>query len=161
GHMRSYEAMTKVKTKARKALQLDDQLAEARLPLAAALFFYDWDWAGAEEEFRRAIQANPNYALAHQSYGLYLITMKRFDEALSSMHRALEIDPISPLIKTTMGFPYYYSGQYEQAIRQYREALEEDPSFGLTRVALADVYTQLGSYEQAIENYEQGLAMWE
>ncbi|HKQ08261.1 MAG TPA: winged helix-turn-helix domain-containing protein [Blastocatellia bacterium] len=161
GHMRSYEAMTKVKTKARKALQLDDQLAEARLPLAAALFFYDWDWAGAEEEFKRAIQANPNYAAAHQSYGLYLIAMSRFDEALASMHRAQEIDPVSPLIKTTIGFPYYYSGQYEQAIRQYHEALEEDPSFGLTRVALADVYTRLGSYEQAIESYEQGLAMWE
>jgi TolB-like protein/tetratricopeptide (TPR) repeat protein len=161
GHMRSYEAMTKVKTKARKALQLDDQLAEARLPLAAALFFYDWDWAGAEEEFKRSIKANPNYAVAHQSYGLFLIAMKRFDESLSSMRRALEIDPVSPLIKTTVGFPYYYSGQYEQAIKQYHEALEEDPYFGLTHVALADVYTQLGRYEQAIEYYEQGLAMWE
>jgi len=161
GHMRSYEAMSKVKAKARKALALDDQLAEARLPLAAALFFYDWDWAGAEEEFKRSIKANPNYAVAHQSYGLFLIAMKRFDEALQSLRRAQEIDPVSPLIKTTIGFPYYYSGQYEKALEQYGEALEEDTNFGLTYVALADVYTQLGKYDQAIENYEQGLALWE
>jgi TolB-like protein/DNA-binding SARP family transcriptional activator len=160
GHMPSYQGMLKVKAMARKALQLDDQLAEAHLPLAAALFFYDWDWAGAEEEFKRSIKTNPSYAVAHQSYGLYLTAMKRFSEALSSFKQALEADPVSPLIKTSAALPYYYSGNYKQAMEQFRETIEIDPYFGLAHVALADVYIQMEMYEQAIEHYKLGMATW-
>jgi DNA-binding winged helix-turn-helix (wHTH) protein/tetratricopeptide (TPR) repeat protein len=160
GYMQPFQAMPLVKAMARRALRLDNSLAEARLSLATALFFYDWDWAGAEEEFKRSIESNPGYARAHQSYGLYLIAMRRFDEATWSMKKALEADPVSPLIKTTAGFPYYYSGQYELALRQYNDTLEEDPLFGLAHVALGDVYVQMGMHEEAIERYKQGMALW-
>ena len=160
GYMRPYQAMPKVKAMAQKALQLDEHLAEARLPLAAALFFFDWDWAGAEEEFKRSIAANPDYAVAYQTYGLYLIVMKRFEEASAMLGRAMEADPVSPLIKTTAGFPYHYSGQLEQAIKLYRETLEEDPYFGLAHVSLADVCLQTGMYEEAIDHYRQAMATW-
>lgn len=160
GHERSHEAMQKAKTMARRALQLDEHLAEARLPLAAALFLYDWDWAGAEAEFERTVEDNPGYAVAQQCYGLYLLALGRFDEALLRMKCALEVDPISPFIKTTAAFPYYYSGQYEEAAKLYLETLEEDPGFGLAHVALADVYVQTGQYDLAIKYYEQGLSRW-
>jgi TolB-like protein/tetratricopeptide (TPR) repeat protein len=156
-HLRPYESMPLAKAMARKALRLDDELAEARLPLATALFFYDWDWAGAEDEFRRAIKANPTYALALHSYGLFQIASKRFDEASSMLKRALEADPVSPLIKTSAGFSHFYSGQYDEALKRCREALEEDPYFGLTHVVLADVYVQMGTYDKAIEHYKQGM----
>ncbi|MBI3653797.1 MAG: winged helix-turn-helix domain-containing protein [Acidobacteria bacterium] len=160
GYLSPSKAMPQAKLLARKALLLDDQLAEARLSLAAALFFYDWDWAGAEEEFKRCIEANPSYAIAHQSYGLYLIAMKRFEEASAVLHQAAEADPISPLIKTTAGFPYYYSGQPDIAIKHYRETLEEEPYFGLAHLALADVYIQKMMYEEAIHHYKEAMAIW-
>lgn len=160
GHLQPCQGMPKVKAMARKALQFDAQLAEAHLPLAAALFFYDRDWAKAEAEFKRSIEINPSYAVAHQSYGLYLTAMKRFSDALSSFKQALEADPVSPLIKTTAALPYYYSGQYTQAMAQFRETIEIDPYFGLAHVALADVYVQMEMYEQAIEHYKLGMATW-
>ena len=161
GYLCPYQAMPQVKSLARKALLLDDQLVEPRLALAVALFFYDRNWAGAEKEFKMCIAANPAYAIAHQSYGLYLIAMKRFDEAISVLKKAEEADPVSPLIKTTAGFPYYYSGQPEEAIKQYRETLEEEPYFGLAHVALADAFTQREMYEEAIRHYKQAMTVWE
>jgi DNA-binding winged helix-turn-helix (wHTH) protein/tetratricopeptide (TPR) repeat protein len=160
GYLQPYQAMPRVKTMARKALHLDDQLAEARLPLATALFFYDWDWVGAEEEFKRTVKTNPSYALAQQSYALFLIAMRRFDEAISRLERALADDPVSPLIKTTAGLPYYYTGQYDKAMEYYRDTLEEEPYFGLANVALADVYAQKGMYDEAINQYKKGMSTW-
>jgi DNA-binding winged helix-turn-helix (wHTH) protein/tetratricopeptide (TPR) repeat protein len=160
GYLPPSEAMPQAKLLARKALQLDDKVVEARLSLAAALFFYDWDWAGAEKEFKRCIEVNPSYAIAHQSYGLYLIAMRRFEEASEVLHRAAEADPISPLIKTTIGFPYYYSGQSDIAIKHYLEMLEEEPYFGLAHMALADVYIQKSMYEEAIHHYQQAMIVW-
>ena len=160
GYVVPHQAMPKVKAMSRKALHLDEEMAEARLPLAASLFFYDWDWEGAEVEFKRSIKANPNYAIAQQMYSLFLVAMKRFDEAKAMMRQALESDPVSPLIKTTAGFPYFYSGQYDQAIKQYRDTLEEDPYFGLAHVALANAYTHKGMYDEAIYHYKQAMATW-
>jgi DNA-binding winged helix-turn-helix (wHTH) protein/tetratricopeptide (TPR) repeat protein len=160
GHMVPSQVMPKVKANALKALELDSQVSEARLPLAAALFYYDWDWEGAERELRRSIDAGPGYANAYQMYGLYLIAMRRFTEASANLDLALEIDPVSPLIKTTAGFPYYYSGDYEKAIEHFKATLEEDPYFGLAHVALAEVYLQQERYDEAIEHYNSGLATW-
>jgi TolB-like protein/thioredoxin-like negative regulator of GroEL len=160
GYMRPHESMPQVKSLAKKALQLDHQLTEARLPLAAALFFYDWDWAQAEEEFKRCSEANPGYATAHQMYGLFLVAMKRFDEASEMFNRALEADPVSPLIRTTAALPYYYAGEYDRAVSLCCETLDEDPFFGLAHVALADVYLQKDMYEVAIKHYQQGMITW-
>jgi TolB-like protein/Flp pilus assembly protein TadD len=160
GHVRPHEAMPRVKAMAKKALELDDSLSEGHLPLAAALLFYDWDWEGAEKEFKRCIELNPGYAMAHQSYGLFLIAMARFNEALEKLRRAIEIDPLSPLIKTTMGFPYYFAGEYDQAVQHYQATLEEDPNFGLAYASLGDVYLQKGMYDEAISEYQKGAAVW-
>jgi Tfp pilus assembly protein PilF len=160
GHMSPQEAMPQVKTMAQTALRLDENLAEARLPLASALFMYDWDWAGAENEYKQCIQQNPNYANAHHGYGLYLIALKRFEEATLQLNRALEADPVSPLIKATAGFPYHYSGDIERALRQYRETLEEEPHFGLAHVALAEIYILKGMHEEALHHYQQAALNW-
>lgn len=160
GYMKPSEAMPKVKEMALRALRIDDQLAEARLPLAAALFFYDWDWVEAEREFEWIIQASPASAIAHQLHGLLLIAMNRLDEATSRLRQALELDPFSPLIKTTAGFPYYYSRRYDDAIELYRQIIDEDPHFGLAHVALGEVYAQIGRYEQAIDHYKVAIASW-
>jgi serine/threonine-protein kinase len=154
-YLRPYEAMPQVKAMAKRALELDDQLAEARLAQATALFFYDWDWAGAEDEFKRSIKANPGYAVAHQTYGLYLMAMKRFNEASLCLKRALESDPVSPLIKMTAGLPYYYAGEYEKAIKYFLEALETEPYFGIARIALGEVYVQQGLYEESFREYKK------
>ncbi|HKV41558.1 MAG TPA: winged helix-turn-helix domain-containing protein, partial [Blastocatellia bacterium] len=158
GYLRPDQAMPEVKAMAERALRLDNQLAEARLPLAAALFLYDWNWKLAEREFIGTIEANPSYAQAHQVYGLFLTAMKRFDEASERLKIALEFDPVSPLIKTTAGFPYYYSERYDLAIEQYRNTLEEDPDFALAHVSLGDVYLQLGDYPNAIAEYQRAIA---
>jgi TolB-like protein/Flp pilus assembly protein TadD len=160
GYLTPMEAMPRVRSMATKALQLDDQLTEACVPLAGALFFYDWTWEAAEKEFKRSIDLSPGYAIAHQSYGLFLIAMGQFDEAESSFRQALKADPVSPLIRMTAGLPYYYSGQYDLAMSHYRETLEEDPYFGLAHVALADVYVQIGMYDDAIGHYEKAMSTW-
>jgi DNA-binding winged helix-turn-helix (wHTH) protein/tetratricopeptide (TPR) repeat protein len=159
-HLQPYKAMPRVKAMARKALQLDDQLAEARLPLATALFFYDWDWVAAEIEFQRSIEANPSYAIAQHSYALFLIAMRKFDEAILTLRNAMEADPVSPLINTTLGLAYYYTGNYELAMKLYRETVEEEPYFGLAHVTLADLYVQIGRYDEAIDEYKKGMQTW-
>ena len=160
GYMLPLHAMPKVKAYALKALDLDDQVNEARLSLAAALFFYDWNWQGAEELLRLNIESGPAYAIAQQLYGLYLIAMRRFSEAIAMLDQAVELDPVSPLIKTSAGLPYYYAGDYGRAIERFNATIEEDPYFGLAHVALADVYVQMARYEDAIEHYNTGMATW-
>ncbi|HEX8185984.1 MAG TPA: tetratricopeptide repeat protein [Blastocatellia bacterium] len=159
-HIPPNEAMPKVKESAKRALELDETLAEAHLSLASAFMFYDWEWQAAEKEFNRAIELNPSYSMAHQGYGLFLIAMGRFEEAEARHARALELDPISPLILTTTGFPFYFAGQYDEAIEKYKMALEVEPNFGLTHASLGDAYTQKGMYEEAILEYQRGVVLF-
>jgi Tfp pilus assembly protein PilF len=90
-----------------KALELDSTLAEPHASIAYARFYYDWDWPGAEAEFKQAIALNPNYAAAHDWYSYYLTAMRRPDEALAEIRRAQEIDPLSLVISTDIGFQLY------------------------------------------------------
>lgn len=140
----------KAKAAARKALEIDNTLAEAHTSLAYVKYYYDWDWSRAEDEFKRAIELNPNYATAHQWYAEYLFYMERFDESLAEINRAHELDPFSLAINTELGSPYFYMRQYDQALDKYRKAKEMDPHFFLATYCLALCYEQKGMYDEAI-----------
>jgi Flp pilus assembly protein TadD len=136
---------------ATKALEIDDTLAEAHVALGNTLTFYDWDWPGAEREFRRGLALNPSDALGHRSYAAYLSGMGRHREALAEATRSQELDPLSLDINTIAGRCYYHARQYDQAIAQYRRALEIDPSFDIAQQFLGKAYAQKGLYREAVD----------
>jgi DNA-binding winged helix-turn-helix (wHTH) protein/TolB-like protein/Tfp pilus assembly protein PilF len=151
-------AIPKVKAAALKALEIDGTLAEAHLSLGAVAWNYDWDWAGAEREFRRAIELNPHYATAHHYLGEFLTYLGRFDEGWTEIERALEIDPTSLIINTDAGLVLDYARRNDQAIEQYRKALELDPNFRKARRCLAWSYMTKGRFEAAqaeVEKFRQ------
>jgi DNA-binding winged helix-turn-helix (wHTH) protein/tetratricopeptide (TPR) repeat protein len=159
GYVSPQESMPQAKAAALRALDIDESLAEAHISLASVHFFYDWDWKATEQAFKRAIELNPAYATAHQGYGLFLVAMRRFDEAIARLGRALEADPVSLLINTTMGFPYFFSGKYDQALELYTRALEVSREFGLTYASIADVYVQKGMFREAIGQYQKAISI--
>ena len=122
------EAMPKAKAAAMRALELDETLAEAHTSLARVLAVYDWNWPGAAKEFRRAIELNPRYAIAHQWYGGYLEVIGRHNETIAERKVAEELDPLSLIINFELGLTFYYARDYDQAIKQFRKTLELDPS---------------------------------
>ncbi|MFQ5818329.1 MAG: tetratricopeptide repeat protein, partial [Terriglobia bacterium] len=150
------EAMPKAKAAARKALEIDDTLAEAHTSLAYVKHRFDWDWSGAEREFQRAIEVNPNYATAHQWYALYLSTMGRHEEALAAIKRAQQVDPLSLVMSTGVGRILHFARRYDQAIEQYRKTLEMDPNFASTHIDLAMTYEAKGMYDEAVAEYLKG-----
>jgi TolB-like protein/DNA-binding winged helix-turn-helix (wHTH) protein/Tfp pilus assembly protein PilF len=151
------ESAPKAKAAAMRAMEIDDTLAEAHASLAFTLMHYDWDWPGAEREFQRAIELNPNYAAAHHWYGLYLTAMERFDEAMVEMKHAQELDPLSLIINTNVGWVFYFRRQYDQAIEQFRKTLEMDPNFTSAHVKLGWAYEQKGMYEETIAEFQMVL----
>ncbi|HVG20349.1 MAG TPA: tetratricopeptide repeat protein [Blastocatellia bacterium] len=159
GYRPPHLTMPQMKAASNKALEIDDTLAEAHLSLATTFMFYDWDWAGAEREFKRAIELNPTYAMAYHGFGIFLTAMGRFDEAEAKLKRALELDPVSPLISTTVGFPYYFSGQFDKAVEQYERTLEVEPNFVLIHTSLGDAYLQMGMNEKAIAAFKAAIGV--
>ena len=122
------EGFERAKEYARKALALDDTLAEAHASLAWSLFVYDWDWEGAGREFRRAIELDPRYASAHQWYGFLLASRARLDEALVEGHTAVELDAASVSARRSLGWLYYYARRFEQARDHLTRAIEMNPT---------------------------------
>jgi tetratricopeptide (TPR) repeat protein len=114
------EKMPKARAAAMRALELDETLSEAHTSLARVMAVYDWDWPGAEKEFRRAIELNPRDALAHQWYGAYFELMGRRDEALAERKKALDLDPLSLASNSELGLAYYFARDYDKAIEQFR-----------------------------------------
>ena len=142
-----------------KALEIDDNLAEAHTSLGSVKFFYDWDWSGAESEFRRSIEINPSYSDAHQMYSYYLSAMGRFDEALEEMRRAQELDPLSLEKLAGIGEMLYFQRHYDQAIEQYQKTLEMDPNSGFAHWAIGNVYVNKGMYSDAIAEYQKAIPL--
>ena len=136
---------------ATKALELDDTLAEAQNESAVFKLFYEYDWSGGESAFKRAIELNPNYALAHHMYANLLEGTGRFDEAISERKRALEIDPLSLRTSALLGWDYYIAGRYDEAITQYHKTSELDPNFPL--INLGGVYEHKGMNDEAVAEY--------
>jgi serine/threonine-protein kinase len=122
------EGFEHAKAYARKALELDDTLAEAHASLAWSQFIYDWDWAGAERGFQRAIELDPGYATAHQSYAFLLTSQAKVEESLVEGHTALELDPASVSIRRTLAWNYYYARRYDQVRHHATRAIEMNPT---------------------------------
>jgi eukaryotic-like serine/threonine-protein kinase len=149
------EAFPKAREAAEKAIKLDATLAEPHASLAYYKLYYDWNWEEAEKEFKLAIALNPNYATAHEWYGVYLTAMGRSDQALAELERAQELDPLSLTIGTDLGFELYYSQQYDQAIKQLTSTIEKNPEFPLAHLWLGRAYQQQGRYEEAIAEFKK------
>lgn len=136
---------------AQRAIALDPELVEAHVSLVFARFLYHRDWAAAESGFPRAIAMNPNYAPAHQWYGIYLISAGRTDEALRELRRASELDPLSLVIHSVLGWGLYSARQYDSAIAQSEATLSMDAGFGFAYYALGLSQLQKGRFDAAIE----------
>ena len=132
------------------ALSVDDTLAQARTSLAYVKFRYDWDLAGAEGEFRRAIASKPNYATAHVLYAEYLIVMQRYADAEAELKAARVLDPRSPYIGFMSACRHYFMRNYPAAIAEGRAVLREDPDFFIVREFLWAVYREAGDEEQSV-----------
>ena len=159
GYVAPRQVWQNAKSAATHAVKLDDTLPEAHISLALVRESYDWDWPGAESEFRRAIQLNPNNAPAHQWYGDFLTRMGRFDEARVELKKAQELDPLSLLTNTSLGRQLYFTHQYDAAIQQLSKTLEMDPKFVPAQHAIEGAYAQNGMFKEAIGQRQKVLTL--
>jgi TolB-like protein/Tfp pilus assembly protein PilF/predicted Ser/Thr protein kinase len=149
------EAMPRARAAAERALELDDALAEGHTSRAFVHMAYEWKWAEAEADYRRAIELNPNYATAHQWYASLLVQTGRTGEALSEIRFAQELDPLSSIISANAGLYLYYSRRYDEAERQLRRTLEVDETFGVAHLYLGYVHLQQGEAARAVSEIER------
>jgi TolB-like protein/Tfp pilus assembly protein PilF/predicted Ser/Thr protein kinase len=150
------KAYPKAKEAALKALEIDDQLAEAHASLANIMLDYDRDDDGAIREFERAIELNPRYAAAHQFYAVHLSILGRYEEAMREIRIARNLDPLAPRISADVGLILYFARRYDEALVELKRALEVDPHHIATYAWLGWVYEVQGKYDQALESYRQG-----
>lgn len=148
------EAMPKAKAAAMRALQIDDSLAEAHTSLGRVLQVYDWNWKEAESEFKRALELNPRYPVAHQWYGGYLERTGRMDEAISERKLALELDPLSTITNFELGQAFFFARDYDKALEQFEKTLELDPGFPAALQYIPVVYVQKGMIDKAIASVQ-------
>ncbi len=158
GTMAPKEAMPLAKREVMAALALDPALAEAHASLGHIRLIYEWDWDGAEESFRRAIELNPGYATAHQWYALYLSARGRSEDALAELRKAEELDPLSPAVKSAVAEAHYFARRYGEAATASQKALELDPNFILGYLNLGRALEMQGRFDEAITALRQG---WE
>jgi eukaryotic-like serine/threonine-protein kinase len=131
------DAFPKARTAATRALELDTALGEARTVLAIARFWYDWDWSGAEEEFRRAIAASPDFVHVHHFYGIFLTAMERFQDGLVELHRAEELDPLSLPARASLGYCLYFARRHDESIVELEKVIEMDSSTAVAHYLLS------------------------
>jgi tetratricopeptide (TPR) repeat protein len=154
------DSLPQAKAAAKKALELDDTLAEAHASLGQTLFAYDFNFAEANREFRRAIELNPNYATAHQWYGQGgLAPLGQFDDAIAEMKRALELDPLSVIINADLGSVLCTARRFDAAMEQLRKTIEMDPRFYYAHWNLGVALEVKGLVEQASTEYEKAIAL--
>jgi TolB-like protein/DNA-binding winged helix-turn-helix (wHTH) protein/Tfp pilus assembly protein PilF len=149
------KAVPEARAAVAKALELDPNLAEAHGTLARIKLWYDWDWAGSEREYRRAIELNPNDSMIHLGYSHYLLVRKRFDEALEENRRALDLAPLDILCSMHLAWLYYDSHDGEKAVAQSKRVLEMDPAFTGAYLYVARGYELQGKWPETIAAYEQ------
>ena len=148
-------AFPKAKEAAIRALAIDKNLAEAHASLAYVKTYYDWDWQGAEVEFTRALELNPNSASIHHAFSRFLASQARLSEANREILRAKELDPLSLVIHANVGVIAYFGHQYDQATEQLEKTLEFDSTFSVAHWGLGLIYEQNGKLDQAIGKLEK------
>ena len=148
------EVLPKAKEAAKRAVAIDDDLAEAHSSLGLVRVYYEHDWTGAESEFRRALELNPTLVSAHQRYGSYLTFMGRFAESIKRYQVALGLDPFSLHINMNLATTYYLTGEYGKAVEVLNQAIELEPNYVPTRFVLAWVRILEGRLTEAIEDYQ-------
>ncbi len=159
GNVRSSETFPKAKDAALKAIALDDTLGEAHNSLACVMSRYEWNQDAAEQEFKRAIELNPNYATAHFWYSEILMIQERFDEALEEMNLALELDPVSLIINSSLSMLYLYDRQPEKALQQAKKTIEMDPGFAHARSTASGIYAVLRHFPESIEEGKKAVEL--
>jgi tetratricopeptide (TPR) repeat protein len=133
-----------------KALELDPSLAQAHAALGYIKFYFDWDWAGAREEFRKAIALDPADPTSRQWHAVYLLAAGHSEEAFREVQEAHRLDPLSLAINTDIGFHHYYNGRYPEAVAQLKSVLEMKGDFLLAHLWLARTYLALGRFDEAL-----------
>ena len=144
------ESFEKARSYANRALELNDNLAEAHTALAAVLMIYNWDWDLAEEQFKQAIQLNPNYANAHYLHSVLLQTTGRLQESVAAAEKAQVLDPLSPVIGMGVVSAYFFSEQYDKALYECRKYLEMNPNFVVAQDYLVHLHVRNGLFEEAV-----------
>ena len=158
GFMPPSEVLPKAYAGAQKAVEIDPQSAEAHASLALVLN-HEWDWSGAEVEFKRALQLNPQYADAHHWYGDYLSIQRQHDEALVEAKRALELDPLNLMIGSWVGLRYYLAHRFDGAIEQSQNTVDLDPNFAAAHLILGESYVQQGKHKGGLDQLEKAATL--
>ena len=148
------DVMPQAKAAAEQALRYDETLADAHTSLAVVLMTYDWDWDGAEREFKRAIELNPNSPSAHNWYAYYLIAMARFDEAEAEAESARRLDPLSLFFNANKARIFFYARQYDRTIEHSLKILGTNPKFHNAHFMLGLAYAKKGDYGRAVEAFQ-------
>ena len=148
----------RAKAAVKKALELDDTLAEAHAASGALAMFYDLDWVTAEREYKRAIELNPSYPITYELRSYLLCATGRLEEGIKTAQRGLELDPLSVPLSDDTGQAYYFARRYDDAIKQYQKSLEIDPSDAAASLALGVVYKQRRQYDEANAAYQKAIA---
>lgn len=159
GYTAPREAGPRARAAALKAIELDSTLGEGHSALAAVEFLYGWDWAGAEVEFTRAIELNPNFPDARSIYSTYLMAMKRPGEAMAQIRRALELDPLNALIQLHYGSLLLFSGRYDEAIVQYSKLLRTSPENPGAHAGLAAIFFLRSRYRESLAETKASYAV--
>jgi tetratricopeptide (TPR) repeat protein len=150
GYTAPREAGPKMKAAALKAIELDNTLAQAHYSLACVNLYSEWDWAGAEVEFKRAIELNPNYPDARALYSNYLMIMKRPEEATAQIQRALELDPFNAMFHGWHAANLTMAGRYDEAIAEFRKALRASPGLAFAHWMISDIAFSKAMYEESL-----------
>jgi serine/threonine protein kinase len=158
GRMPNKEALPKIRTLALKALSIDKSLAEG-YAFIGDVEFYDWNWQAAEEDFKRAIELDPNYVTGHAYYAFYLLLMKRYDEALAEGQRARDIDPLSTIANGVLTQIFWHTQQYDRAVGQARDILGMDPNSDFGYFYLGQSYLAKKMYPEAIAHYRKAIEL--
>jgi tetratricopeptide (TPR) repeat protein len=154
------EAYPKAEAAAMKALELDPNEAEPHAALAWSKTVFDWDWQGADREFKRAIELNPDNANAHHWYGYYLLLMGRLSEGLAEYRTAQSLDPLSLIINSDLGQEALaVAGRPGEALEQCRKTLELDPNFAEAHICMMNTYGDKGTYQEAIEQVREAIRL--
>lgn len=159
GSMPPNGAFPKARDAAQKALSMNDTLADAHATLGLIYFYYDWDGPAAENEFRRAIDLNPHYAMAHSWSGEALAAMGRFPEAIEESRRAISDDPLSLIVNANAGWTLFLAGRSDEAIQVLRKAIELDPTFPRTHFRLGIILEATNHSQEAIDEFRKAVEL--